>query len=217
MTLCQSDVDCWWHSPYCVNYLSGFGPSPWYLSICLCYYYFYKVHVWHILFLHFWILIRCPLQATWGSGATVAPMLPWGSQSHYIGVSLVFSGLHSVSLLGLAFFWKLCSVFSGRSRACLLGVHLSLFSVLPERFTGSPLRTFPTLFFSGRSSSPGELNGLANWFFLVSGFQIWTGCFPHPLHWFFLDYCCACSRRLQIPAGLIILLYGFLLIVIQYA
>ena len=74
---------------------------------------------------------------------------------------------------------RLCSVFYGRSQACLLGVSLVLFGVLPENITGSPLHALSYLFFFGGSSSPGELHVFKN--HLLRALLFLTRCFPHPL------------------------------------
>ena len=74
---------------------------------------------------------------------------------------------------------RLCSVFYGRSQACLLGVSLVFFGAL-HSISQDLLCTLSRISSSlGRSSSPGELHVLKNR--LVWALLFWTGWFPHPL------------------------------------
>ena len=47
--------------------------------------------VWHLRFFFHWILCRCPLCNTWGSGESVAPPIPLISQVCLIGILLGFT------------------------------------------------------------------------------------------------------------------------------
>ena len=81
------------------GFLSGCGSSPWSLRICLWCFYFYKVHSPTLLIFFRWLLSRCPLWITLGSGASVAPPLPLVSRLHLIVASSVLPGLHYFSIV----------------------------------------------------------------------------------------------------------------------
>ena len=76
------------------------------------------------------------------------------------------------------FCWRILSIFSGRSWEGLLGLSLAFFDALHESISGAPWSSCLYLSFSGRSSSPGDLNFLDNRLVLVSGLLVCTGCFP---------------------------------------
>ena len=119
-------------------------------------------------------------------------------------LSVPWPPLHQIQMLCF-FLWRLRSLFSGSSRACLLGVSLVFFVAIPEHIKGYPWRAFLTIYFfgaiifSGRAPWPcGPLGlGLLVWNRVVSS--------PHSSH-FILKSCLACSRRfteigrLDIPA-----------------
>ena len=83
----------------------------------------------NLYFYFFWILRRCPLCTTWGSGVSVAPLILWVSQTQLFAESFVFPGINPIRFIRF-FFWRLHSIFSGSSRVCLLGMPLVFFGVI---------------------------------------------------------------------------------------
>ena len=184
--LLLADVDCWWCSLDCVDFLkSGCGPSHCSLSICLWYFYFKKVHG------------PTPSIFDFTGFSSVVPNVTLEVQSPLLLLNFLGNISHNLlahpwcslasipsSLPALVFFWMLCSVFSGSSWALFLVVSFVFFSTLPQCIPGAPWSAFPTLsflgdLFSGRSQWPHKQ--------IDPGILVWTGFLPHPLRWFFLE------------------------------
>ena len=143
-----------------------------------------------------WLLSRCLLWTTWGSGTSVAPPLPWATYACLIDTSLVLPGIHSVIFLRFEFFLEaplhLFGAFSGTLAWCVLVVlrHAFLAHVRSSlaRLIASIL--LGAIILSGRVQWPCEPLG--------SGFIVWDRVIssPYLLHWRFKN-CLAWSRLLQ--------------------
>ena len=51
-----------------------------------------------------WLLRRCPLWTTWGSGTSIVPLFTWGYHSRSLRASLLFPWIHSISFTWVCFF-----------------------------------------------------------------------------------------------------------------
>ena len=139
--LLLSDVDCWWCSLDCVDFLkSGCGTSHCSLSICLWYFYFKKVHGPTPSIFDFTGFSSVVPNVTLEVQYPLLLLKFLGNISHNL-LAHPWCSLASIpsSLPALVFFWMLCSVFSGSSWARLLGVSLVFFGTLSEWIMGSPL------------------------------------------------------------------------------